>query len=77
MWSEDIIACPSTDCMYRYWVKHHDEGSLFGIEGGKISKLTIRKNNENRDLCNYDRGWDVEPENEVITIYSIILHKYN
>lgn len=43
----------------------------------KISKLTIRKVGETRDLCSYDRGWDIEPGDEVKSVYSIILSKYN
>ena len=77
MWSEGIIACPTTGGMYRYWVKYYGEGSQHGIDGGKVSKLTIRKDGGNRDLCNYSRGWDVEPTDEVRAVYDIILQKYN
>ena len=77
MWSEGIIVCPATGGKYKYWVKHFEEGSEFGIDGGKVSKLTIRKLGETRDLCNYDRGWDIEPAGEVKAVYSIILQKYN
>jgi len=77
MWSEGIIACPTTGGKYKYWVKHFEEGSQFGIDGGKVSKLTIRKVGETRDLCNYDRGCDVEPTDEVKAVYAIILSKYN
>ena len=77
MWSEGIIACPSTGGKYKYWVKHFEEGSQYGIDGGKVSKLTIRKVGEARDLCNYDRGWDIEPTEEVTAVYAIIMQKYN
>ncbi len=78
MWSEGIIASPTTDAKYKYWVKHYEEGSEFGIDGGKVSKLTIRKVGESRDLCNYDRGWDIEPAtDEVKAVCAIILEKYN
>ena len=78
MWSEGIIACPTTGCKYKYWVKHYEEGSQFGIDGGKVSKLTIRKLDESRDLVSYDRGWAVEPNtDEVKAVYAIILQKYN
>jgi len=77
MWSEGIIACPSTGGKYKYWVKHYEEGSQHGIDGGKVSKLTIRKLGETRDLCNYDRGWDIEPTDEVKTVYEILIQKYN
>jgi len=47
---------------YRYWVKHYEEGSQFGIDGGRISKLMIKRGGE--IVCNYDRGWDVEAVDE-------------
>lgn len=78
MWSEGIITCPTTGGKYKYWVKHFEEGSHFGIDGGKVSKLAIRKLDESRDLVNYDRGWAVEPNtDEVKAVYAIILKKYN
>lgn len=78
MWSEGIIASPTTGDKYKYWVKHFENGSEFGIDGGRVSKLTIRKVGESRDLVNYDRGWDVEPAtDEVNAVYDIILAKYN
>jgi len=78
MWSEGIIASPTTGDKYKYWVKHYEEGSEFGINGGKVSKLTIRKLNDSRNLVNYDRGWDIEPAtDEVKAVYAIILEKYN
>lgn len=77
MWSEGTISCPATGAKYKYWVKHYEKGSQFGIDSGKISKLTIRKVGESRDLCNYDRGWDVEPADEVKAVYAILLEKYN
>jgi hypothetical protein len=78
MWSEGIIASPTTGSKYKYWVKHYETGSEFGIDGGKVSKLTIRKVGEARDLYNYDRGLDVDcADDEVRTVYNIILAKYN
>lgn len=78
MWSEGIIGSPTTGTKYKYWVKHFAQGSEFGIDGGRISKLTIRKLDESRDLVNYDRDWDVEPAtDEVKAVYAIILEKYN
>ena len=77
MWSECIISCPDMGGKYKCWIKHFEEGSRFGIENGKISKLTIRKLGETRDLCHYDRGWCVEPVGEVKAVYAILLLKYN
>ena len=42
-----------------YWMKQYPEGSEFGINGGRISKLMIKRGDE--IVCNYDRGWDVVP----------------
>jgi hypothetical protein len=72
MWSE------GTTHGYKYWIKHYEEGSDSGINGGKISKLTIRKIGESRDLANYDRGWDALPKDaEVKAVYRKILKQYN
>ncbi|MDY6349272.1 MAG: hypothetical protein SPL62_02095, partial [Selenomonas sp.] len=47
---------------FTYDAKHFDEPSEYGIEGGRISKLGIRKGRE--VVLNYDRGWVIEPETE-------------
>ena len=78
MWSEGIIASPATGRKYKYWVKHYDEGSEFGIDGGKISKLTIRELGGGKDLYNFDRGLDIPPANkDVEAVLRIVLEKYN
>jgi hypothetical protein len=79
MWSEGTISSPTTGRKYKYWVKHYEEPSAdFGIGGGRIFKLTIRKLGESRDLYNYDRGLDVDcADDEVRAVYEIILAKYN
>ena len=80
MWSEGILTGPTTGNRYKYWVKHYEEPSeAFGIDSGKISKLTIRKLNDSRDVVNYDRGWDVHcPDDyEIKSVYAAILEKYN
>ena len=47
-----------------------------GIDGGRISKLMIKVNG--KITANYDRGWDVEPEDEATQMaYAILLHNYN
>ena len=70
MWSKGIING------YEYWVKHFDEGSEFGINGGRISKLAIR-DQQGRWLVNYDRGWDQRPTKEVKPIYDKHIEMYN
>jgi hypothetical protein len=78
MWSEGTISAPETGNIYKYWVKHYETGSQFGIDEGKVSKCTIRKAGESRDLFNFDRGLDVDCRNdEVRAVLNIILAKYN
>jgi len=52
-----------------------DEPSQYGIDEGKISKLFIKKGN--KVVCNYDRGWDVEPKGDVKKLFDDIISKYN
>lgn len=61
---------------YTYCVKHFEEGSEYGIGGGRVSKLDIRK--DGKILVNYDRGWDVRPKDaKVKAVYEQILEMYN
>ena len=57
MWKEGSIKIH--DNIFHYWFKVFEEPSQFGIDGGKISKLMLKCNGE--IVCNYDRGWDIEP----------------
>lgn len=59
-WKEAIIENKGKD--YKVTFKQFEEGSEFGINGGRISKLTINKGKEK--VANYDRGWDIEPTDE-------------
>ena len=58
--------------------KVYGEGSKFGINGGKISKLWIAK--EKHLFLNYDRGWDVELDtqnSELVEVYNKVLEMWN
>ena len=81
-WSMGMITVPdpnnsakSTYC--HYWVKHFDEPSEdFGIDGGRISKLMIKV--DGKVTANYDRGWDVEPEDEATEMaVAILMNNYH
>ena len=81
--SEYIIE--RTDTNWRNWkedgydismLSFKEKSEEYGIEGGKISKLQIRKH-KGEVLCNYDRGWDIEPKDEVKELYDKIIKKYN
>ena len=59
-----------------YTVKHFDEGSYFGIDGGRISKLSIKIGGT--ITCCYDRGWDEEPEDDATKVaLAILIKEYN
>ena len=56
----------------RFQAKVFDEGSEYGINGGRVSKLMVwdestRQAQQNifaGAIVNYDRSWDIEPANE-------------
>lgn len=81
MQHEGTIGIPKGEkyTIAHYWVKAFDEPSEeYGINGGKISKLTIKING--KYTANYDRGWDIEPaeDDEATQIaYCILLMDYN
>ena len=80
MWHEGTIGISMQDGGYKiahYWVKSFDEGSEWGISGGRISKLTIKI--DGKITANYDRGWDIEPDEGLTTqmAYCILLENYN
>lgn len=51
---------------YNFIAKHFDEGSFYGINAGRVSKLEIwnGKYDFRNILVNYDRGWDIEPQTD-------------
>lgn len=74
MWAEGTILIGGKG--YRYWVKHYVRRSEFGINGGKISKCMIKRGG--KIVCNYDRGWDVEPVDDNTRVaLEILLYDYN
>lgn len=81
LWHEGTIGIPQKDGSSKiahYWVKAYDEGSAYGINEGKISKLQITIDGEM--VASYDRGWDIEPaeDDEATQIaYCILLNEYN
>lgn len=60
----------------KWEAKVYDEGSQFGINKGRISKLWISQDGE--QVCNYDRGWDVRPKTpEAKQVYNMLIAKFN
>ena len=62
---------------YEIEAKVYETGSAeYGIDGGRISKLWMRK--DGRVVLNYDRGWDVYPVDEdAERVYEYVLKKWN
>ena len=60
MWHEGSLKVNGD--IFHYWYKQYDEGSEFGIDGGRISKLQLKR--DGKTVCNYDRGWDIRPVDE-------------
>ena len=64
---------------YTVMGKVFDEPSKYGINGGRISKLSVwpKEKNWSNSIINYDRGWDIEPKghkakkilNEILNYY--------
>lgn len=79
MWHEGTIGVPKKEGGYmvvHYWVKAYDAGSQHRIEGGRISKATLKISGE--VVYNYDRELDVPPQNEAAEMaLAILMHEYN
>ena len=79
MWKEGTIGIPKTGGGYtvvHYWAKVYEKKSKYGIEGGKISKATLKINGE--VVYNYDRGLDMPPQTEAAEkALAILLYEFN
>lgn len=79
MWKQGAIGIPISNgniVSVSYWVKHYEEESRFGIDNGRISKLTLYQ--DSKVVYNYDRGEDVEPQTpEAETALAILIKEYN
>jgi len=78
MWKEGTIGVPNKDEKYaavHYWAKVFDEGSIYGINEGRISKLMLKQNG--KIVYNYDRGLDIPPQTaEAEMALTILLKEY-
>lgn len=74
MWKEGTVSVNGE--IFHYWMKQYEEGSEYGINGGRISKLTIKCSG--REVYNYDRGEDIAPiDKNTETALAIILKSDN
>lgn len=62
--------------IYHYSMKQYEDGSEFGIDGGRISKLTMTRGG--KTVCHYERGWDIKPSDPGAELaLDILLHTEN
>lgn len=74
MWKEGSLKVYNS--IFHYWMKVFDAPSPFGIDGGRISELMLKRNGE--IVCNYDRSWNIEPTDPDIQLaLEILLHGNN
>ena len=60
MWHEGSLEVG--DSIFQYCIKAYGEGSDYGIDEGRISKLMLKR--KGKVVCNYDRGWDIRPRDQ-------------
>ena len=80
MWSEGVIGIPKSiegkPVAVHYWVKHYENPSKYGINNGRISKVTLKIDGE--VVCNYDRSWDIYPTRKAAEVaLEILLYEYD
>ena len=78
MWREGAILIPTEEgkTVVHYIAKVYDVGSWYGIEGGRISKLMLKR--DGKTVCSYDRGWDIHPADpDTQLAYEILVHTEN
>lgn len=74
IWREGSIKVGNS--IIRYWIKCFKEGSQYGIDKGRISKLMLKRNGE--IIANYDRGWDIMPvDSDAEIALSILMKEHN
>lgn len=74
MWKTGAIRTEQS--VIRYWIKQYEESSEYGIDEGRISKLTLER--EDLTIANYDRGWDLTPvDKETELVLAILLKQFN
>lgn len=70
---------------FKWCIKVYGDGSEFGIDNGRISKLWIQRKSNGEPVVNYDRGWDIKSfdvdgkffDNDVKEVYEELIAKYN
>lgn len=62
---------------YRFEIKHYEQPSTFGIDGGRISKMRLTWKDKHGLVAAYDRGdWDKLPETDEAKQALEIIYKH-
>ena len=70
MWSKGAVDG------YQYFMKSYDAPSEFGINEGRISKLTIKR--DGHTLYNFERGLDVDKmDMGARAVYEYLMDEFN
>lgn len=75
MWDFGFVTVNGS--VYYYEIKHFRDASEYGIDGGRVSKMLIRKGDD--FLVSYDRGWNFKRDDDenINSVYMGLIEKYN
>jgi hypothetical protein len=76
MWYEDEVIHPETKRLYQCYTKVSETGSKYGVGGGRVTALHIRKPGGLFE-CVFNCYWRVMPKGDVKEIYEAVLKMYN
>ena len=58
---------------YTFQAKLYDNNSPYGINKGRVSKLSIKNSKNQKTIASYDRGWDIEPNTSDKSILNAVV----
>jgi hypothetical protein len=58
---------------YTFEAKLFDDPSPFGIAKGRVSKLAIYDPIAQKQVVNYDRGWDIKPADGIKAYHNAVM----
>lgn len=78
-WCNGVVS-DETGVVYDFEAKSFDNPSIFGIEKGRVSKLALKLRSSKGSgnwftgvEVNYDRGWDIEPNENVKPYFDAVM----
>ena len=71
---KDLAWKDGTSGKYQWQAKVYDEGSDYGINGGRVSKLWMKDTKSGEVVVEYDRGWSIGEDKK--SIWGPIVDKF-